>query len=88
MTQPVEPIWLGTEHWLFEPTASGLLRQRQVTKHRAEDRAAPITVDKIQQRITNERMIDQFDQETKKLIDRATRRQIEQMIGPIRTEQQ
>lgn len=51
MSAPVTAIFVKRENWRIERDKStGLFRWRQFAKHRAEDFAWPLTVDKIRER--------------------------------------
>jgi hypothetical protein len=46
----VAPVDWQQRHVVFEPTGYGQFRQREVSKHRAEDRMHPLTVTKLLER--------------------------------------
>lgn len=54
--EPAPAIWLETRWVSFEPTGYGQWIPRQVCKHRAEDRAAPLRVDTIRMRLELEKI--------------------------------
>jgi hypothetical protein len=48
--------WMATRHVKLVPNEYGLLRQVEVSKHRAEDRKWPLRVDTIRMRLSLEKV--------------------------------